>query len=71
MRRIAGNSFDVLVRSKKTGNLIRTECDSYANMGNLKKYLGKFSDKIDVVIVDPAYASFLPWGSFTEVLETK
>ena len=71
LRRIAGNSYDVLVRSKKTGKLIRTECDSYVNMGNLKRYLCKFSDKVEVVIVDPAYASFIPWGIFTDVLETK
>jgi len=71
VKRIDGNSFDILVRSKKTGKLIRTECDSYVNMGNLKRYLQKFADKIEVVIVDPAYASFIPWDIFTDVLETK
>lgn len=70
MKRVEGNYFDVLVRSKETGKLIRTECDAYENMGNLKRYLQKFADKIEIVIVDPAYASFLPWDRFSSALES-
>lgn len=70
MKREKGNSYDILVRSKKTGKLIRTECDSYVNMGNLRRYLKKYEEKIEVVVVDPAYASFIPWDIFTDVLET-
>lgn len=60
--------FDVLVRSKITGEYVRTQCDNYAKYGNLRRFLAKHEDKIEVLIVDPAPGVFMSWDIFVSVL---
>lgn len=61
--------YDVLVRSKSTGNFVRTQCKSYSKYGNLMRFLSKHEDKIQVLIVDPAPGVFLDWDTFVSVIK--
>lgn len=61
-------TFDIVLRSKITGEVIRTQCDSYAYEGCLRNFLEKHSDKIEIVVLDPAWGDFIPWNTLVSCL---
>lgn len=60
--------FDITVRSKKTGKIIRTQCSDYAKYGNLRRFLAKHEDILEVIFVDPAPGYFIGWNTFVSLL---
>ena len=61
--------YDILLRSKATGAIIRTQCNSYVKYGNLRRFLKKHEDKFDVLIVEPAPGTFISWETLKAVIE--
>lgn len=60
--------YDVVLRSKVTGKIIRTQCDKYVKYGNLRRFLAKHEDKIEVLVVDPAWGKYIDWDLLVDVL---
>lgn len=60
--------FDIVVRSKETGKIIKTQCSDYARLGNLRRFLALHEDKIEVIIAEPAPGYFIGWNFFKSML---
>lgn len=53
-------NFELLLRVRSNGNLIRTSCDKYCYMANMKRRVRR-SGKFDLIICDPVPIRCVPW----------
>jgi hypothetical protein len=63
------NAWNILLKYKKTGAIVRTQCSHYRNYGNMRKFLVGLGDfQILELYESPSDEHLIRWDMFMNII---
>jgi len=60
--------WEIVLKSRKTGEYIRTQCSEYRNYHNMEKRLKKYENLFEIKILEPSEVKMIDWEMLMAVI---
>jgi hypothetical protein len=61
--------WEIVLKSRKTGEYIRTQCSEYKNYKNMIKRLMRYGDLFQIETIEPSEVRMIDWNMLMAVIK--